>query len=162
MQSHRYPSVSFHHDGDFQGSVLVSVASLDAYDASPSSFEPFSERVTVISTFDELRKLASPASEHLAYVEVAGPDSNEHSRFVVCDERHASIRQGNWRVARVELSRADLMTFLRTATACRAKELADRIAERLMPSQLNGDARAAEFFVRLAALAAEYEGVRAE
>jgi len=157
MQTLRYPSVTFHHDGDYQGSVLVSATSRDAYDASPSSSEPVSERATVISTFDELRKLAASASEHLAYVEVAGPDSNEHSRFAVCDERHVSIRQGNWRVIRVDVCCADLVSFLRLATAYRAKVQANRIAERLLPGQLNGDAHAAEFFAKLAALAAEYD-----
>lgn len=121
MQTRRYPSVSFHHDGDFQGSVLVSAASLDSYDASPSSTESVVERATIVSTFDELRKMAASAAEHLAYVEIAGPDSNEHSRFAVCDERHVGIRQGNWRVARVEVSRLDLISFLRMAVAYRAK-----------------------------------------
>ncbi|KWU17962.1 hypothetical protein AS149_14910 [Burkholderia cenocepacia] len=121
MHTHRYSSVSFHHDGDFTGSVLVTASSLASDDASPSSSEPSFSRATAVATFATLEQLAACASERQEYVDLVGPGSDRHSRFEVCDNTHVCVLAGPSLTVTVCFRRDELLEFLRLAVAHRAR-----------------------------------------
>lgn len=157
MNTQRYNTCSFHHDGDFTGSVLVTANNLDNIDASPSSSEPSEVRVTVITTFAALGRLVRDTAEGLEFIELVGPDSEEHSRFDVCDVSHAEVLPGNWHQCRVGIKRSELVEFIRLGFAYRAARRVERLVERLMPEQLQGESHAQVFFEELAALGEQYD-----
>jgi hypothetical protein len=157
VNTHRYNTCSFHHDGEFTGSVLVTANNLDNIDASPSSSEPSEVRLTVITTFTALGRLTRDTVEGLEFIELLGPNSEEHSRFDVCDVSHAEVLPGEWRQCRVGFKRCELVEFLRLGFACRAARRVERLVERLMPGQLQGESHAQVFFEMLAALGEQYD-----
>ena len=157
MNTQRYKTCCFHHDGDFTGSVLVTANNLDNIDASPSSSEPSEVRVTVITTFAALSRLARDTGESLEFIELVGPKSDEHSRFDVCDVSHTEVLPGEWRQCRVGFKRCEMVEFLRLAFAYRAASRVERLVERLMPEQMQGEPHAKVFFEMLAALGEQHD-----
>jgi hypothetical protein len=159
LNTQRYSTCSFHHDGDFTGSVLVTANSLDYIDASPSSSEPSEVRGTVITMFAALGRVARDTVEDREYIELVGPNGEEHSRFDVCDVSHAEVLPGEWRQCRVGIKRCELVEFLRLGFAYRAARRVERLVEQLMPSQLQGESNAQAFFGKLAALGEEFDAL---